>query len=254
MISQKYLSIPSCLIASVLFTCSASARLWKNPEGTRAIEGEFASIDGKDIVLKTPTGKELRFALSFLSKADQELAQKLASDAAAKKALESTEGINIFTKFEFGENQKAIEAKVKTIKELKGGVAEALRGRVGLSGAYFVELDGMRYDLHFNFDQNDRLTELSLQSDPFDPGDYDTSLKAAWNRLRSSFVSRYGEPPENRQNGFPKRSVITEGAAMSSDLWQVGDRHLYLGTGMIEGKVSCVLRCSNKTYVPEDSE
>lgn len=251
------MTVPQILSVSILLlslTGNTSARLWKNAEGTRAIEGELVTIDGADVVLKTPAGKELRFALSFLGQQDQDMAKNLVAEAKRAAANKATEGVTVLSKFTFGDSRKSIEAQVKTIKELKGGVADALRGRVGLSGAYFVMLDGMRYDLHFEFSESDRLTEVSLQSDPFEPTEYDGSLKAAWTRLRSSFVSRYGEPPENRQNGYPERSVIKEGVSMSSDLWDLAGRYLYLGTGMMDGKVSCVLRCSNKSYVPPEAE
>ena len=69
--------------------------------------------------------------------------------------------------------------------------------------------------------------------------------------IRNSFNSRYGEP--KLTTGFPKKSVIGEGVAMSSDIWEVGKKHFYLGTGQIDGKVSCVLRCGAEPYVTPSS-
>jgi hypothetical protein len=244
------------LIICVFTTSAAEARLWKNAEGTKAIEAEFVTLVGDNVTLKTPAGKEMKFPLTFLSAEDQALAKKTQTDADNEKkpaAAEAAKSIKVFDQFTFGEGREAVAKKAAASKSLTGGVADALKGRVGLSGAYFISIDGIRYDLHFEFDGNERLTEMSLQSDPYEPDEYDSSMKKAWSRLRESFIASYGDPTET--TGFPPRKVITEGVAMSSDLWNLGgSRHIYLGTGMIDGKVSCVLRCSNKKYAAPVSE
>ena len=244
------------LIICGFTTAVVEARLWKNAEGTKAIEADFVSLTGSDVTLKTPAGKEIKFPLTFLSAEDQALAKKTQAEAESTKdlkAAEAAKSIKVFDQFTFGEARDTVAKKAADSKMLTGGVADALKGRVGLSGAYFVSIDGIRYDLHFEFDGNDRMTEMSLQSDPYEPDEYDSSMKKAWNRLRESFIASYGDPADT--TGFPPKNVITEGVAMSSDLWSlVGDRHIYLGTGMIEGKVSCVLRCSNKKYTAPGAE
>jgi len=136
--------------------------------------------------------------------------------------------------------------------KLEGGMIEAFMARTGINGIFSIDIDGVRFDLFFHFDEADRLREIALQSSAYERGEYDKSLKGAWERLRGSFVLKFGQP--TLSTGFPKASQISEGVSMSSDIWEQEKRPLYLGTGMVEGKVSCVLRSSRDQYIAPEPE
>jgi hypothetical protein len=239
-------------------TCAGEIRVWTSAEGGKTLEGEFVKLDGGTISLKRRDGTDLVFALDKLSLADRvharELAEKMAASAAtaaaAKDAVKAD--ITVFSQFKFGETRKEVQEMLKKNSGLEGGMVEAFMARTGINGIFYIDLDGVRFDLYFDFNDSDRLREISLQSSSYEPGDYNSALKSAWGRLRSGFILRYGEP--TLATGYPAASQISEGVSMSSDIWELSDRHMYLGTGMVEGQVSCVLRCSKEKYVSPEAE
>ncbi len=238
--------------------CAGEMRVWTSAEGGKTLEGEFVKLDGGTISLKRKDGTDLVFALDKLSLADRvharELAERMAAGAAtaaaAKDAVKAD--LTVFSQFKFGETRKEVQELLKKNSALEGGMVEAFMARTGINGIFYIDLDGIRFDLYFDFNDSDRLREISLQSASYDPGDYNGALKSAWGRLRSGFIIRYGEP--TLATGYPAASQISEGVSMSSDIWELSDRHMYLGTGMTEGRVTCVLRCSGEKYVAPEPE
>ncbi len=222
----------------------APAREWTSANGANKLVGDFVKLEKSMITLKRPNGRLVKFDISKLSKEDQKFARK---KAGIKEPVQKG-NFSVFDQFRFGQSRNSVEAELKRNRDIQGGIHDIFLARTGINGLYFVSIEGERFDLFFEWDEDERLKEIVLQSSPFNPGDYDTSLKKTWQRLRNNFCTRYGEPQNT--TGFPKNSMLVEGGAMSSDIWELGTKkHFYLGTGRKDGKASCVLRCGAEPYV-----
>ncbi|MFN7343249.1 MAG: SHD1 domain-containing protein, partial [bacterium] len=59
-----------CIIALSLQLAQAETRAWKNIDGVE-IKAEFVKVEGEDVTLKLPNGKQVTFAQSKLSEEDR---------------------------------------------------------------------------------------------------------------------------------------------------------------------------------------
>ena len=48
------------------------------------------------------------------------------------------------------------------------------------------------------------------------------------------------------QVDVPEADTLTEGKSFFNEAWQANGRYIYLGAGKLDGKISCVLRCTNQ--------
>ncbi|MDF1815932.1 MAG: hypothetical protein P1V20_27275 [Verrucomicrobiales bacterium] len=230
-----------CLLTGIL---CAEIREWtSSADPTRKITGEFVNLEGETVSLKLSTGQLVKFELSKLSKADQEIARNGGKEPEPEeepKGPESTPA-EIMEMFVFGEDPDEVYVRLKKSTGLRGGVNEILRGRTGLNGMYFIKPGGIRYSIFFDYGEDgDGLAEVSLQSASFTGEQYHTDLNASWLTVRGALLAKYGKPVI--AGSFPDKAALTAGLSLSSDLWQTDKGQLYLGVGNVDGAYSCVIK------------
>jgi uncharacterized protein (TIGR03067 family) len=82
------------LLHSCLFFCALSSlqsRTWTEAQTGRTLEGDFVSVQGSAVVVRTANGGTLQLPLARLSEADQTFVKEQGTAAATKPAVGKTE-------------------------------------------------------------------------------------------------------------------------------------------------------------------
>lgn len=212
---------------------------WRSADGTRTLTGAFASLKGNVLTLTTREGKPLTFTLDKLDEAGQQRARALAKAA----AIPPVEHLAAFDGFTLDGSIDATGKAVGKIPGVKGSLPPELLGRTGLNGIFSVTIAGIPWAYYFGWSANDTLTDISLHG-PAQAPDAGAAVADHAARLRKLLTAQFGDPLMTVP--FPAMDSLGEGKSFLCEAWQNDDRYIYLGAGKIDGKISCVLRCTKQ--------
>jgi hypothetical protein len=220
----------------------AGWRVWRSADSPRTLEGQVVGLAGEDVTLRLRDGRRITFPLERLVPDDRAEARRQAGGSLPQPAVAPADAaaLRAFAGLALGNSYEATAAALMGLPGVKAGLAGTLQGRTGLNGIYSIDLAGARWAYFLGWDAAERLAEASLHGPEDPPGDYETKTHALWEKARALMVASHGEPMHSP--GFAELERIAEGRSEFSDVWQIGEEYLYLGTGRLDGRLCCVLR------------
>jgi hypothetical protein len=238
------------LFAATLICANASPRTWRNQDGTKSFEGEFIKREGTAITISPTGGKELTFNISMLHADDQKWINLYhPMDASKKSGKEST---GVFDDLNFGDTRQQVEDKLKKSEIVEptpsGSPQSAVFGSTTLDGEFRTKqkIGDVHASLHFTWGENDDLlSEISLQTEPQAAVLYDDSLQESWSGFIELLTMLYGEPVQ--KNPFPNRNQVPAESIIGSHIWKLDKGgSAMLGTARAGEKYFVVVRFSKK--------
>lgn len=210
---------PLPILLFSLFLCLIShGKEWRNTDGSKSFTADYVAIEGSQVTLKRPDGREVTFALSKLHSDDQLWIKKHTT-----RKLEGS----AFDTLNFGDNKEQVQNKLNQSKIVTSSLDEKLLGRTGLNGIYKTknEIGGRQCELYFSWSKANLLREVSLQTQPASLQDYD-SLKETWSALVDLLKILHGAPTHTLP--FPKSKELGDGQILGTHLWRTESGHSVL--------------------------
>jgi hypothetical protein len=240
------------LFAATLTLAHAAPRTWRSLDGTKSFDGEFVKREGPAITIAQAIGgKEITFNITMLHAEDQKWINLYHPiDASKKSGREST---GVFDDLNFGDSLQQVEDKLKKSEIVESStVTTAKNSFFGISTAgpeYRTKekIGELNASLHFAWDENDgKLTEIYLQTEPLAAISYDDSLKGCWSEFIELLTSLHGEPVQ--KSNFPGRSQVPQDSVIGSHIWKLekGGTAM-LGTARAGERYIVVVRFSKKS-------
>lgn len=225
-------------------------RTWRSKDGTKSFEGEFLKREGT-IVTITQDGKELTFDMVKLHADDQKWINLYHPiDASKKVGAEST---GIIDDLNFGDSHEAVLKKLRKSKNLEligeQSPQNTVFGYTELNGEYRTKetVGELHAYLHFRWSENDeKLTEISLQSEALPSASYETSLKGCWSGFIELLTALHGPPLQEAH--FPSLKQVPAHAIIGSHIWKLehGGTAM-LGTSKVGEQYMVVVHFSQKS-------
>lgn len=209
------------LIALLLPLNAGEIRTWTNPDGSKTFKAEFIRRDSNTVTLRPIGGRELNMGLDKLHADDQSWLKTNHPTEAEAKAAEVPDDAAVFDTLKFGDDRETVTAKLKASKMVETNLSSTFFGRTGINGIYRTvhPIGGLHCYLFFDWDESDRLKEISLRTEDKAVGEYDSVLKPCWQALTELIVPIYGKPLQTTP--MPVASQLADGQMMASHLWRI---------------------------------
>ena len=236
-------------ILSFLFFCAgtlivsanAEMREWVNAEGTRKIKGEFVKLEGDQLTLKKPDGKEMTFSTSFLQKEDRELAEKESKKPKTElPKLIGARGKQAFDSVDFGgtpdETAAALRKSGRVVSS--GGTAEFFGQKI--EGSDFVaKIDDTECKLEPVY-KGGVLDEVHIYGEPYPESKRD-AMRSKWAETKMVLIGTFG--PASEEFLFPKLGEMEDNANGMTHSWMLsGGRRLDLAIRKTGSAYSVTMR------------
>ena len=226
------------LLAST--TLHAENRVWRNSKGGMSIFGQFVKRDETTITIRRSNKSEVIIPIAEMNKDDLAWLNKKHPAPVAKPLSDAN---CVFDKLQFGDTREQVMTKLKTSKLVKCTLPETMLGRTGLNGVYKTlrkvgELDA---SLYFDWSEDDKLNEITLQSTSFAADDAEARLTPCWNEFIKQLTSLYGPPTYT----FGKLNLtsIADASMDTTHLWKLKDRGTaMLGAARMDNKYQIAVR------------
>lgn len=225
-------------------------RPWKDPEGSRSIQGEFVSRETDKVTIRRTDGKVFTLPLDKLHPDDRKWLDANHPQAAAA-APDKAPANAVFDSLCFGDTRQQVTAKLKESKFVELTADETYLGRLGLNGVFRTRKDvgGLPCMLYFDWTEDGHLKELSLQTRPMAESSYATRIKNCWTELIKLLTSLYGKPLQAA--AYPDAAQLAEGAFLASHLWRwEGGGSILLGTARDTDGYTTVVRFTQEEIAP----
>ena len=127
----------------------------------------------------------------------------------------------VFDTIKLGDSRDTVEKKLKASKLLEMTINELYLARVGLNGSFRTKqkIGGLQCLLSFTWDGQDRLKELSLDTEAQPVANYDTSLKATWTMLINLMSTLHGKPLQGVD--YPNSTTLQNGMTLNTHVWEL---------------------------------
>jgi hypothetical protein len=220
--------LATCLLLALSLS-QVHARQWKNAEGTQSLEGEFVSRDDSQIKLKRPDGKELTIAILKLHLDDIAWLNKNhpIQDAMAAPAGDSAAAFDTLI---FGDTRDQVQEKLLASRFVALTVDQAHLGRFGLNGVFKTrkQIGGKSYLLYFDWNADNTLKEITLQTEGMTRDSYSTAMQTSWKELIAVLGTLYGKPTIG--GPYPDLDSLSDGSFAASHSWKLSPGVALLGT------------------------
>ena len=146
----------------------------------------------------------------------------------------------VYGDLQFGDSRETITRKLSESPLVEQTIDNTYIARTGLNGIYKCKarISGLVCQLYFNWDQHDRLIEITLRSETLNADRYKTDLKQAWSDAGALFAKVYHKPKQEAP--YPDPSSFGQHKMMISHVWESDDGvTIYMGSGM--DKNTCFL-------------
>lgn len=239
-------------ILALTITCiHAAPRTWRSEDGSKSFEGEFIKREGSAITIHQTGGTEITFDIARLHADDQKWINLYHPTDASKKGGPASTGV--FDDLNFGDTRQQVEEKLKKSAIVEAGAGNSgnstVFGSIGLDGEFRTKekVGDLYASLHFTWGENDdRLSEISLQTEPLSAISYNDSLKACWSDFIELLTMLYGEPVQKAT--FPDRSQVPPESVIGSHVWKLDKGGTaMLGTSRKGDNYLVVVRFSRKS-------
>lgn len=236
------LSLFFILLMATSSSLTAEIRTWKSSTGEHSFKADFVRRDETSVTLRGETGKELTIELAKLHPDDSrwlDLHEPLIDSSA------------VFDSLTFNDTRETATAKLKKSKIVEMTTDETFFGRSGMNGAFRTchkigELSAM---LYFDWMENGKLKELTLQTEDMPESAYSTTMQASWKEFIELLGSLYGEPVQ--ENDYPPFKSLVDGSFLPSHLWKLeGGGGVLLGTAKDGSKYQVVVRFTKRATQP----
>lgn len=226
-------------------TCTgiAAARPWKSADGGRSIDGDFLKRDANSVTIRKVGGGDVMIELTKLH-ADE--VKWLNTNHPLK--TDGPDPAAVFDTLKFGDSRETVTKKLKESKIVETTVDETFFGRSGLNGIYFTrqKIGKVKASLYFDWNPNDTLKELTLQTDLLPAADYNPELKPTWAAFVELLSVLYGTPAV--KGPMPTMDSLGDGTFSPSHLWKLdGGKSALLGTARDGQKYQLVVRFTEKS-------
>jgi hypothetical protein len=241
--------LASFMLITSSVTLQAAPRAWKSPDGQRSTVGELVSRDATSItILRTKDRKPLNIQLEQLTPDDRTWINANHPLAAATVAAESA----IFDTLTFGDSREATLAKLKASTFVEMTTDETFVGRSGLNGIFRTrqKIGTLGATLYFDWTENGKLKEITLQTDLFPADSYKSELEPCWKEFAELLGTLYGNPVH--QGPVPQITGLADGSFSPSHLWKLdgGCGCALLGVAREGAKYQVVVRFTEKMIQP----
>jgi len=236
--------ICTLLTVSTLF---ASARPWRNTDGSRSLEGEFVKRDATALTILLKNGKEVRLDLTKLHPADRTF---LDTNHPVPREVK-TDAFAVFDSLKLGESKDQVIEKLKNSELVLLTIPENLLGRTGLNGVFQLKqkVSGIEASLYFEWSDTNELKEVQIRTAAVTAAEYPSKLAPCWQKFTEQLTERYGRPLQAVATIDLKS--VTEGTMLSSHVWKVpSGGSTLLGIGCEAGKYQIVTRLTAEEFGP----
>jgi hypothetical protein len=172
-------------------------------------------------------------------------AKKPAAAPASSEAAAPSKAV--FDQLMFGDTRAQVLAKLKASKIVELTVTEAFLGRTGLNGVFRTrkKIGGLDASLYFDWTGDDKLKEVTLQTETVPLADYQAKIAPSWKEFVSLLTTLYGQPAQ--KGTLPNPSSLGDGSFTPSHLWllESGGSAL-LGTARDGNKFQLVVRFTQR--------
>jgi len=214
--------VRSIFIFIILSLVPLTARTWTSADGKKTIDGEYVSHTDEQVVIKRGT-KNLTVKYEFLSTLDREWVEDLdkVSDPDQSSALEDAGRLKtLLALVQHGDGEGTVVRKLEKNPHIEASLSKTFLARVGLNGFFKTKetLNGKQYVFHFDWDENDRLTCITLRSEEFPRAEFKQGVKNAWLAGNKLISQSYGEAKQT--SDFPPVSSLSPDAnLMITHVW-----------------------------------
>jgi hypothetical protein len=156
----------------------------------------------------------------------------------------------VYEDLEYGDTRQQVTDKLMACERVKSSIPKTMFARVGLNGTFKIkkDLNGLDFALFFDWDENQRLKEVTLRSIAIDPGQFNSTLAKSFRSALQLISEVYGPPVMG--NPMPKSSQVADGAILNSHLWHVGSGTLLMGVAKDQGKLHLSISFLEKRINP----
>ena len=243
----RAITLSTCL----LLPLTAAPRPWKDSSGTRTIQGDFVSVDAKNVTIRRPDGRVFAINLTKLHPDDRAWLKTNHPYSAPHPAQPAADQSAVFDDLHFGDTRQQVLAKLKASSIVELTADETFLGRLGLNGVFRTRkhLGGLPCLLYFDWSEGGSLTELSLQTRALADASYPTRIKDCWTELIQLLTTLYGNPLQSAS--YPDLTELNEGIFLASHLWRLeGGGSILLGTARESDGLCTVVRFSQQKINP----
>jgi hypothetical protein len=124
-------------------------------------------------------------------------------------------------------------------------------GRSGLNGIFRTrrKIGALNAMLYFDWTEDGKLKEITLQTDLLPAGAYKSELEPSWKELAELLDTLHGNPVQ--KGPFPPKESLADGSFSPSHLWKLETSgSALLGTARDGGKYQVVVRFTQKKIQP----
>lgn len=230
----------------ILSLTPLSAKTWTSADGAKTIEGDYVSHTDEQVVIKS-RGKEIIIKYEFLSALDRKWVEDLDKAPAADPAVSQKDSARLKTLLavvQHGDTKQAVVSKLEKDPSIDASMSTTFLGRMGLNGFFKTKeaLNGHRYAFHFDWDDNDRLSCITLRSEDFPQDEFKQGVKNSW-LAGIKLVSQCYDEAEQASD-FPPVSLLSpEANVMITHVWhpQGTSKTVALCVGIEEDKAFVAL-------------
>jgi len=217
------------LLALSILPVRAESRSWRSVNGNQSFRAEFMTSDGTRVTLKRSDNRIITFPVAKLHIDDRVwIANNTkTTKATAGRTQPAPEG-TAFDALEFGDDRRAVQEKLMQSKIVTPTVAETLFGRTGLNGVFKTTstIGGLHCFLYFDWTDDGKLREVTLQTQPVARSSYPTLLNSNWKELTTLLSALHGKPKQEAP--FPDIGDLQDGLLLGSHLWHTEEKHSVL--------------------------
>jgi hypothetical protein len=196
----------------------AEIRSWRSADGVKSLQGQFVKRDAASVTILRNDHRELIIPLDKIHKDDRAWL-----DENHPLPPEAPPPVThyVYDNLEFGDTRAEVMDKLRNSKLVKATLPETLMGRTGLNGAYQTnhQVGGMDASLYFDWDDDGRLKEVTLQTSPLSGDSLEVRLKPCWEELIKLLTTLHGKPI----NAHDKLDIasVSEESMSATHLWKM---------------------------------
>jgi hypothetical protein len=224
----------------------AAPRSWKSSDG-RSVDGEFVKRDTTSVTVRRADKSEVTIQLDQLDANDRtwlNVNHPLPGQEAPPQAA-------VFDELCFGDDREQVLKKLKASKFVEMTTDETFIGRTGLNGIFRTrkKVGGMDVSLYFDWTDDNKLKEITLQTDTLNASDIDAKLVPCWKQFIMLLTTLLGKPLHGDDELHT--SSIHEGSFSPTHLWKLETPgSAALGLAKERGKYQVVVRYTQKEIKP----
>lgn len=208
-------------LALIMPLTAGEIRTWTNPDGSKTFKAEFIRRDNHSVTLRPIGGRELSLSMDKLHADDHVWLKTNHPTEAEAKAAEIPDDAAVFDTLKFGDDRKTVIEKLKASKMVEANLDSTFFGRTGINGIYRTvhQIGGLHCYLFFDWDEGDRLKEITLRTEDKSAGEYNSSLKPCWEALTELIGPIYGKPLQTVR--MPAASELANEQMLATHLWRI---------------------------------